>query len=806
MVVLGMRVEEKYKLVGVDCPSCVLAINRSLKKLRYIEDFRTDPTTGEAVIIYDPEHVTTRDIVRAIREAGYDVFKKEVILMTDAREEAPRIEEKLARMTGVIDCSASPITGIVRVVINPVSLTEAKIVDEIRKMGFKTEKLSKAYLQRLEHRGRVEERRRLYRKLASFILGLALVIYYSLPLIGLYPPLWGFHDYVGLIVASIVLLLNTDLVRKGYKALLLLSPVMDSLIALSTTTTFIYSVIAMTGVIPGAQTYFEASAGVLGFVSMGEYIESRLRARAGEAIRKLMELQKGKVKVIRDGKSMVLDSEDLRVGDIVEVRAGEKIVVDGVVIDGEGWVDESTFTGEPRPVKKSGESRDPVLAGTILRQGFLRIKATRVGEDTSLAHIIESVKRAQLSKPDIQRIADKIVGMMTWAVIILSISTLIYWLTIGGVGPGLAVMFAASVLAVTCPCPLGIAIPLVIAIAVGRAAKKGLLIRDSRVFEKNLAVTMMGFDKTGTLTKGEPMVEKIVAANGYSEKDLLRLVCSIEQRSEHIIGRTITSYCVEKKIDAVEPEKYDQIPGQGVLGIVQGLEVGVGSEKLVEGLGLEIPSELSVLARKYRMQGKTVVFVTVAKKVAGLVIIGDQIRPEAREVIRYVRENMGIKTILITGDNEFTAKTVAEELGIDQVYAGMRPDDKADLIRDLQKRGERISYVGDGINDAVALTESFLGIAMGGGADIAKEAGEVIITNNKLSGIITLHRTSKLVYRKIKENLLWAFIYNATLVPIAMGILYKPMGIALRPEFAAVAMMASDISVILNSLSIVRKL
>lgn len=355
----------------------------------------------------------------------------------------------------------------------------------------------------------------------------------------------------------------------------------------------------------------------------------------------------------------------------------------------------------------------------ILVQGFLRIKATRVGEDTSLAHVIESVKCAQLSKPDIQRIADKIVGMMTWAVIILSISTLIYWLTIGGARPGLAVMFAASVLAVTCPCPLGIAIPLVIAIAVGRAAKKGLLIRDSRVFEKNLVITMMGFDKTGTLTMGEPVVEKIVAVNGYSEEDLLRLVCSIEQRSEHIIGRTITSYCAERKTDAVEPERYDQIPGQGVLGVVQGVEVGVGSEKLVEGLGLKIPSQLSALARKYRMQGKTVVFVTVSEKVAGLVIIGDQIRPEAREVIRYVKENMGVKTILITGDNELTAKTVAEELGVDQVYAGMSPDDKADLIHGLQKRGEkrgeRISYVGDGINDAVALTESFLGIAMGVG-------------------------------------------------------------------------------------------
>ncbi len=801
-----MKIREKYKLVGVDCPSCVLAISRSLRRLKYVEDFTSDPTTGEAIIVYDADYLSTRDIVKAIRDAGYDVFKKEIIFMTDAGEEAGRIEEKLKETIGVIECYASPLTGIVRIIVNPETINEERLAEKIREMGLTVKKLSKEYLMKLEEKNRVGERRRLYKKLASFILGLALVIYYSLVLVGIKPPLWGIHDYVGLAVSSCVIGLNIDLIRKGYKALFLLSPVMDSLIALSTTTTFAYSIIAMTGAIPGAQTYFEASAGVLGFVSMGEYIESRLRARAGEAVKKLMMLQQGKIRVLRSNEFVEVDSSQVRVGDIVEVRAGERIVVDGVVVEGEGWIDESTFTGEPTPVKKTASRRDPVLAGTILKQGYLRIRATRVGEDTSLAHIIESVRRAQLSKPRIQRIADRVVGMMKWAVIILSISTLIYWLTIGGAGPGLAVMFAASVLAVTCPCPLGIAIPLVIAIAVGRAARHGLLVRDSKVFEKNLAITMMGFDKTGTLTLGEPVVEKIIPINNYGEEELLKLVCSVEQRSEHIIGKTITGYCMEKNIDTKEPERFDQIPGQGVLGVVEGVEVGIGSEKLVKGLGLNILSDLIAKAEEYRVRGKTVVFITAGRMVAGLIIIGDRIRPEAREVIRYAKEDIGVKTVLITGDNELTAKAVAEELGIDHVYAGMRPDDKAELIHELQEKGERIAYVGDGINDAVALTESFLGIAMGGGADIAKEAGEVIITNNKLTGIITLHRTSRLVYRKIKENLLWAFIYNATLVPIAMGILYKPLGIALRPEFAAVAMMASDISVILNSLSIMRKL
>ena len=783
---------------------CVYAIGRLLSRLKYVKDFKSDISTGEAVIVYDPSKILTKGIVKAIRDAGYDVVKNEVVLLTDAEEEALTIERELRKVIGVIECYVSPVTGIAKVLVNPYAISEDEVIERIRKLGFEVRKLSKGYLEALEEKERKRGRFRLVTKPVSFILGLSLVIYYSLNLIGIRPPLWGFHDIIGLVIASTVLVLNHDIVSRGFKALYLKSPVMDSLIALSAMTTYVYSVTVMAGLISGVETYFEATAGVLGFVSMGKYIESRLRARAGEAIRKLMELQRGKVKVLRSGKVVEVSVDEVNVNEVIEVRAGERILVDGIVIDGWGYVDESSFTGEPIPVFKTSKRRDPVLAGTILKSGYLRVRVTRVGSDTSLAHIIESVRHAQLSKPKFQQLADKIVGFLTCVVIALSTSTLIYWLVIERVDPGLAVMFASSVLAVTCPCPLGIAIPLVVSIAVGKVAKLGLLIRDSKVFEKVLNTNLIGFDKTGTLTLGEPMVESITIINGGDGDRVLKAICSIERRSEHVLARTILKYCMDKGIEVEEPEEFEHLPGMGVVGKWRGRAVAVGSEKMVKELGVKILGSVSKLVNELRLKGKTVTFAAIDGELKALIVISDKIRPEARDVLKFVRNVMKVRTALITGDNALTAKAVASELGIDEVYAEMRPEDKAELIKKMVQDGKRVTYVGDGINDAVVLTQSFLGIAMGSGADIAKEAGEVIITNNKLNILVNLCRLSKVVKKKVIQNLMWSFIYNVTLVPIAMGVLYKSLSIALRPEFAALAMMASDISVILNSLTILR--
>ncbi len=799
-----MRIKERFRIIGIDCPSCILSINRSLKKLGYIIEFNSDPATGEAVIVYDGDKISTRDIVKAIRDAGYDVEKREILLMTDAGENTAVIEKALRTRTGIIECSVSPLTGVTRIIINPYSISEQDIIKTIEGLGFKTEKISRKHIRRMEEEDKRREKRKLYSRIISFILGLFLVLYYGLSLVGIKLFLWNYHDIIGLIIASIVLILNKDLIIRGLKSLFLASPVMDSLIALSSITTFVYSIVVMTRLISGGQTYFEASAGVLGFVSMGEYIESRLRARAGEALKKLMELQSGKVRVLRGEKFVEVDSSDVKVGDIVEVRAGERILVDGIVVEGEGYVDESTFTGEPLPVKKSAERMDPVLAGTILREGYIRVRVTRVGEDTSLAHIIEYVRNAQMSKPEFQKLADRIVGVLTWLVIGLSIATFIYWITIGGASVSVAVMFAASVLAITCPCPLGIAIPLVVAITVGKAARHGLLIRDSRVFEKMLMVNTFGFDKTGTLTHGEPVVEEVIPANGVDMKVFLEAVCVLEKRSEHVLGQAIRRYCLEKGIEAKDPDNYEHLPGLGIVGSWNGLEIIIGSEKMIREFGVKIPEHIAEKINKYRSRGKTAVMVLLNRSFAGSIIIGDKIRPESKEVIEYIKRIIGAKTILITGDNRKTAEAVARELGIDIVKAELRPEDKAELIKQLISKGERIAYVGDGINDAIAITESFLGIAMGRGADIAKEAGEVIITNDKLTSLIDLHKLSKIARRKMIQNIIWAFVYNGTLIPVAMGALYSSFGIALRPEFAALAMMASDISVILNSLTILR--
>jgi len=781
--------EEKVKVVGVDCPACSVAIQRKLIGLGASIDI--DLVTGESLVRFDSRKATLRDVARAIRDAGYDVEKRSLTLLVDVgEEEAARFEAAVARVKGVFECRYSPVTKLARIVYNPYSITEDKLIEEIESLGFEVSRAGEEVVEGAKESGAPLV------PLVSLALGLTAVTLHAAEAFALIPHV---HEPLYAALAALVLLLNAKLLANGFRTLARFSPTMESLVALSSAVAFAYSTLALLGVAEGA-TFFEASAGVLGFVSAGKFLEERLKARALRSIRELAELQRKRARIVRDGSALEVDSSEVRVGDIVEVRAGELIPVDGVVVEGWGYVDESTFTGEPAPRFKTAERRDPVLAGTHLTSGFLRVMATRVGKDTNLAYIIETVKEAQFRKPGFQRIADRLVGYLTWAVLALSASTFVFWL-LSGESVSTAAMFAAAVLAVTCPCPLGIAVPLVTAVAAVKATKLGVLVRGGDVFEKIVRADAVVFDKTGTLTLGLLTVHGVYPFNGYSEAEVLELAGSAERRSEHPIAKALVKRCAEVGVEPAEPEGYEHVPGLGVIAKVDGRTVAVGSLRLLEQLEVAVPrGALDVAAQ---LAGATLVFVAVDGQLAGLVEVRDAVRAEAPLVVEYLRRE-GVEVALATGDSKSAGESVARALGIEKVYYELRPEDKADLVEELQRKGSRVVFVGDGINDAAAIGRAFLGVAMGSGADVSKETGDAVIMSGDLLALAHLRELGKAVKRKAMENLVWAFVYNASLVPVAAGALYRSVGLTLRPELAALAMILSDVSVVVNAATLLR--
>lgn len=790
------KVVEKLKIVGVDCPSCIYGIEKKVLSVKGVLSFRADYISGEAVVEYDDEYTSLNQIVKAVREAGYDVVKEYLEVFTEVEgEEVYILENRFKKIPGVIDCRISPVSGVMRIVYNPYTVSREILEGYLKKFGIE---FSREVVKKVSFV--VPHDVQMYVRFTAFVLALIAIVYHNLGVLAkISLPLWIYRDFLFFSISTIVILLNIDIVFKGLRSLAKLSPSMESLITLSSLSSYLFSVAIMLGFLKNSETFFEASAGVLGFVGLGKFIESRIRGRVAEEIERFGGFLKGKVKLVKGSVVEEVDVEKVSVNDIVEFKAGEKILVDGVVVDGWGYVDESAFTGESMPRLKKAESRDPVFAGTVLVSGYLKVRVTRVSRDTVLSHIVETVKESLFTKPRIQVVADRIVGYMTWVVIVLSLITFIYWFTRDSIEK--AVLFMASVLAVTCPCPLGIAIPMVYAIAVYRLTKLGLLIRRGDVFEKAIAIDTAIFDKTGTLTIGKPSVDKVLVFNS-SEEEIMKIVCSAESRSEHPLASAIMRYCRDRGYVYSEPSKYDHIPGLGIVAEVNNSEVVVGSEKLVTEMGIAIPEDIENLVVGYRKQGYTVIFIGLNKVLSGVILLRDSVREDVVEVIDFLRKR-NVKTVIASGDSRETVEVIAKNLNIDEFYSELTPDDKIEFVDELQKKGFKVMFVGDGVNDAGAISRSFLGIAMGSGSDIAKIAGDVVIINDKIKSLKILAMFSEKVRKKSIENLAWAFIYNLTLVPIAMGALYS-IGITLRPELAALAMIASDISVVLNSLTLMK--
>ena len=792
-------VSERLKIIGMHCATCVTTIEKVVSGVRGVVSVQANLASNEALVTYDPSRVSLRDIVKAVRGAGYDVYREEVVLVVEnmvSVDDESIVESKLRGVPGVIDASASHINKAVILSLNPETVNVDDVVKILEGMGYRARVTKEA---RLEEFGRVELSSLLRWSIVSLLVGFALfaIMLLRMSPLGFPSP---YYEVLGFLGSTLVILFPGRRFFIGaYRAFKNRVANMDTLVALGTGSIYVYSLAVTLGMIDG-EVYYEAAALILAFVITGRYIEARAKHGTGEAVKKLLEMQPQEASIIRGGGEVRVPLGEVRVGDVVVVRQGERIPVDGIVVKGKAYVDESMFTGEPMPVER-GE-RDPVYAGSLVTNGWLHIIATRVGSSTTLAQVAKLVSQAQAGKLGLQRIVDRIAGLFTWIIIAIAIATFTIWYLVVGVGFERSLIFMASVLLVACPCALGLATPTAVVAGVGVAARQGIIVRNVVSLERASEVNIVAVDKTGTLTVGKPVVATVIPASGFREDDVLEYAAIAEKWSEHPIAKAILEeYRSRYGRLPRDPDSFEAIPGMGVVASLDGESIAVGNSKLMKGFEVNT-EELEGEALKLMGEGATVVYVARGSKLLGLVAISDRIRDGVVEALWDLKRR-GLKAIMLTGDKSVTAKAVAAKLGIDDVYAELDPEAKSEVIRELQRKGYKVMMVGDGVNDAPSLSKADLGVAMGTGADVSKEAGDVILVQPDLKKIPILLSIAGKVRRRIYFNLFWAFAYNVILVPIAAGAL-TPLGITLRPEMAAAAMALSSITVTLSSYQLSR--
>ena len=578
---------------------------------------------------------------------------------------------------------------------------------------------------------------------------------------------------------------------------------MDVLIALGTTAAWAYSTIVtfVPGLFPGARlTYFEASAFIIALILLGKYMEELAKGRASDALRKLLDLQPRTATVVRDGKEAEIPIEQVRVDDVLLVRPGERIPVDGIVVAGDSSVDESMLTGESLPVDKEVDSE--VFGATVNRAGLLHVRAAKVGQDTALAQIIKLVEDAQQSRAPIQRLVDRVAAWFVPVVITIALAAFAFWYVIDGRPFAWSLSVFVAVIIIACPCALGIATPAAIMVGTGKGAENGLLIKGAEYLEKARKVDTVVFDKTGTLTKGKPSVTDVVAL-GIHEGAVLRLAASAEKGSEHPIAQAIVGHATAQGVHLEDPTGFEAIPGLGIRAKVGGQSVLLGNRRLMEHAGIPLRAAEETLTR-LQGEGKTAMILAVDGRADGVLAVADTVKEHSKVAVAALRR-MGIEVVMLTGDNERTAKAIAGQLGIDIVLAEVLPGEKVEKIKELQSRGKVVAMVGDGINDAPALAQADVGIAIGSGTDVAMEAAGIVLVKNDVRDVVSSIQLSRKTVAKIRQNLFWAFFYNTAFIPVAAGVLVAlGLGIQLHPVFAGAAMGFSSMSVVTNSLMLRR--
>ena len=720
-----------------------------------------------------------------------------------------RVEKAVSKVPGVKSCSVSLLTNSMGV---EGGASPAEVIKAVTEAGYGASLEGAKTASSAESLEDLETPKMIKRLVWSLVFW-AILMYFSMGHMMFSLPLPGFmngnHVMMGLlqlILTAIVAVINQRFFISGFKSLWKRSPNMDTLVALGASAAFIYSTVALFLMVDAQfrgdsaavmkymdEFYFEGAATILTLITVGKTLEARSKGKTTDALKSLMKLVPKTATVIKNGVEETVAVSEVSIGDVFVVRPGEQIPVDGIVVEGGGAVDESALTGESIPVDKSAGEK--VSAGTLNRSGFMKCEATRVGEDTALSQIIKMVSDAAATKAPIAKTADKVSGIFVPAVICIALVTVCVWLFIGR-GVGFALARGISVLVISCPCALGLATPVAIMVGNGVGARNGILFKTAVSLEQTGKAAIAVLDKTGTVTLGEPRVTDIYAAEGISEEELLKLAYSLEEKSEHPLARAIVSAAEERKISAAEAENFRALIGSGVEAEIEKEAAFGGSLKLIAGK-CELPERIKAEAERLSESGKTPLFFAKGGRLFGMIAVADIIKEDSPAAIGELR-NMGIKVVMLTGDNEKTAKAIGAETGVDKVVAGVLPQGKERVVKQLKELG-KVVMVGDGINDAPALTAADSGMAIGAGTDVAIDAADVVLTRSRLSDAAAAIRLSRATLRIIRQNLFWAFFYNAVGIPLAAGV-FIPLGITLNPMFAAAAMSLSSFCVVSNAL------
>ncbi len=631
------------------------------------------------------------------------------------------------------------------------------------------------------------------RFITGFAIGIPLMVLMYLPL-----SLPSFAPYGMLILTTPVFIyVSLPIFKAAYRALKNKNLSMDVMYSMGIGVAFLSSILGTFEIVLSREfLFYEASIMLASFLTFGRYLEAKAKGRTSDAIKKLMGLQAKTATVIRDEKEMNIAIEHVTIGDIIIVKPGEQIPVDGEVIDGKSYVDEAMITGEPIPSLKS--AGDKTVGGTINKNSVIKIKALKIGKDTLLAQIIRLVEQAQGSKPPVQRIADRVVSYFIPSVLAIAVASFIIWYFILDNTLLFALTRLISILVIACPCALGLATPTAVTVGIGRGAELGILIKNGAALERAEKLTAVIFDKTGTLTKGLPEVTDLVSLK-FDNRHLLKLAASVEKNSQHPFAVAAVNKAKDYKQKLINVTHFDTIEGKGVRADIGKEEILIGKKSLFTEKNISLPSELEEKIQSLSSSGKTISLIAVDKKIIGLIGVADALKPSSKSAIEELKK-MNLKVVMVTGDNKQTANAIAKETGIDDIIAEVLPEDKTNEVKKLQKKSEVVAFVGDGINDAPALAQSDIGIAIGSGTDIAVESGDIILISDDLLDVVAAIQLSKKVMKRIKQNLFWAFAYNTILIPVAAGLLYPFFGITFRPEFAGLAMALSSVTVVTLSL------
>ena len=762
-----------YRVKGMHCASCASIIERTVKKIDGVEDISVNSGTENAKITFDDKKITSEDFNKKLEPLGYTLIVNEPNPTSSAHDMGMSENEHAAHLG--------------------LNQSKAEKLAEIESM-----------------------KKGVYGAIPIAIFSIFVMTWDILGKYSIVPPMSQtlyefFHHLLPIFATFIFITIGKPYLLGVYRFFRYGKANMDTLIGLGTSVAFIYSFIvtafedALRPYLNVQYNFYDVAIVVITFIALGKYLEAKSKVKTGDAIEKLLGLQAKTALVIRDGKESEISINEVKVGDILIVKPGSKIPVDGIVIEGSSFVDESMITGEPIPVEKNVEMQ--VVAGTINTTGTFNFKATKVGSETLLSHIIQMVEDAQGSKAPIQALADKISAVFVPIVLVIAFASFGAWMYFGiptlGFSQALSYGLTSfvAVLVIACPCALGLATPTAIIVGVGKGAREGILVKDAATLETLHKANVIVVDKTGTITKGKPELTKVEVKGGLSEHEVVTILASLESKSEHPIAHAIVNYAKEKNVTIKEIRNFESIKGKGLKGTINGTEYFAGNSKILDDLN--ITYDIALLDKETK-EGKTPVLLATKETLLAFVYVADQIKPEAVEMVQALHK-LGKKVIMLTGDNKNTGEYIAKQVGIDEVIAEVMPEDKLNVIKDLQAKGNIVVMAGDGVNDAPALAQADVGIAMGTGTDVAIESAGITLLGGDISKIAKAVRLSKLTMNGIKQNLFWAFIYNIVGIPLAAGIFFPAFGWLLSPVFAGVAMAGSSVSVVANSLRIKAK-